>query len=158
MRQVHAKHPEYHVEAPFWLEGPIERLHIHPTASHGWDTVFDTSCGSIFVGQEAFFGHRCLVIAGAHDYKLFGKARGDSRVVHRLDIVIEEGVWVASGAKITGPCLIGEHAVVTIGTIVRGIVPAYALIGPGEAHEGKSWKIIGDVREQMPKQPWETRN
>lgn len=140
---------------PFWLEGDLEKLHIDPSTSHAWDTVFDTSCGEITIEQHAFLGHRVMLIAGAHDYREFGKERMDGRAKHPLSIRIREGAWLASGVMVTGPCDIGEHAVVTLGTIVRGIVPAYALIGPAEAHDGKAWKVIGDVREAMPQQDWE---
>lgn len=134
----------------FWLEGPIERLHIDPSTSHAWETVFDTSCGDIAIEKHAFLGHRVMLIAGAHDYREFGQERMDGRVKHALDIRLREGCWLASGVLVTGPADIGEHAVVTIGTVVRGVVPAYAMIGPAEAHNGKAWKVIGDVRELKP--------
>jgi SAM-dependent methyltransferase len=45
------------------------------------------------------------------------------------DVVVEEGVWVSSGATLVGPCRIGAHAVVAVGAVVMGDVAPYTIVG-----------------------------
>ena len=44
------------------------------------------------------------------------------------DVVIEEGVWIASHAMVLGPVRIGKHAVVAAGALVLEDVPPYAVV------------------------------
>ena len=39
------------------------------------------------------------------------------------DIIIEEGVWIASGVIIVGPCRIGKNSVIGSGSVVISDIP-----------------------------------
>src|ERR1700722_20210122 len=56
-------------------------------------------------------------------------------------IVIEKGVWIATGAIIIGGVTIGEHSVVAAGSVVTKDVPPNTLVGGNPARVLRS---IGD--------------
>jgi len=47
--------------------------------------------------------------------------------------VIGDGVWIASGVIIIGPSTIGEHAVVSAGSVVRGDVEPFSIVAGNPA-------------------------
>jgi len=108
--------------------GDPAKLHVDPTAVVN-DALFNLSSGEITVGEWAFFGHGVSVLTGTHDWRIFGKARQTAVPKSGRDVVIEEGVWVSSGATVVGPCRIGAHAVVAVGAVVLGDVAPYTIVG-----------------------------
>ena len=97
--------------------GPRERIAIDPTATIS-NAILNSSSGSIRVEENAFFGQNVLILAGTHDTELRGYERFASLPRDGHDVVIEAGAWVASGAIVIGPCVIGSHAVVAAGSVV----------------------------------------
>ena len=93
------------------------------------DALFNLSSGEITVGEWAFFGHGVSVLTGTHDWRTFGKVRQTAVPKTGRDVVIEEGVWVSSGATIVGPSRIGANAVVAVGALVMGDVAPYTIVG-----------------------------
>jgi acetyltransferase-like isoleucine patch superfamily enzyme len=91
------------------------------------NALFNVVGGTITLQERVFFGHNVLVLAGTHDYQKLDSERMNGGIQGN-DILIEEGVWVASGAIIIGPAIIGRYAVVAAGAVVRGDVPAYTLV------------------------------
>jgi acetyltransferase-like isoleucine patch superfamily enzyme len=91
------------------------------------DVLLNCGAGDIRIEQDVFFGHGVTVIAGNHDYTLFGAERQRTLIEGR-NVVIGEGAWIATNATIVGPCHVGEHAVVAAGAVVVGDVPAYAVV------------------------------
>lgn len=108
--------------------GDPARLRIDPTANVN-DALFNTESGTIAVGEYAFFGFRVLMLTGTHDIAARGAARRDAVPSQGRDIIIEKGAWVASGAIVLGPCIVGESAVVAAGAVVTGDVPAGVVVG-----------------------------
>jgi len=109
--------------------GPPERIHIHPTAVIS-NATLNSSSGSITIERGAFFGQSVLILAGTHDPSLRGEARFTHLPSEGRDILIEEGAWVASGAIIIGPCVVGRHAVVAAGSVVtRDVEPETMVAG-----------------------------
>jgi acetyltransferase-like isoleucine patch superfamily enzyme len=49
------------------------------------------------------------------------------------DIVIGEGVWLSSNVIVVGPCTIGEHAVVGVGSLVLNDVECYTVVAGSPA-------------------------
>ena len=111
----------------YQVHGSLERLHIDPTAIVN-NALFNVSGGEITVGEYAFFGHEVAVLTGTHDITKFGRERQTTYPRSGRDVVIEEGVWVASHAMVLGPVRIGKHAVVAAGALVLEDVPAYAVV------------------------------
>jgi acetyltransferase-like isoleucine patch superfamily enzyme len=109
------------------VHGRLERLHIHPTAIVN-NALFNVSGGDITIGEYAFFGHEVAVLTGTHDITKFGRERQTTFPRSGRDVVIEEGVWVASHALILGPVRIGKHAVVAAGSLVLDDVAPYTVV------------------------------
>ncbi|MEP6599479.1 MAG: glycosyltransferase [Actinomycetota bacterium] len=128
--------------------GDPARLHLAPTAVVN-NALFNLSSGEITVGDYAFFGHNVSVLTGTHDWTTFGAQRQVAVPKSGRDVVIGEGVWVSSNAIVVGPCRIGAHAVVGVGSLVLRDVESYTVVAgnparvlrtiprPGEAEAGK---------------------
>jgi acetyltransferase-like isoleucine patch superfamily enzyme len=112
--------------------GPATRLRVGSGANLQ-DTLFNLMSGEVAVGDDVFFGHRCMVLTGTHDVGQLGARRQASIPVDGRDIVIGAGAWIASGAIIIGPCTIGEHAVISAGSVVRGDVEPYVIVSGNPA-------------------------
>ena len=143
IRQAIAEHEERHphgeAEDPLTrmlVHGERSRLHIAPTATVN-NALFNLSAGDITVGDHAFFGHNVSVLTGTHDVSKFGEERKKAHPREGRDVVVGEGVWVATNATIIGPCTIGEHAVVGACSLVQGDVEAYTVVAGVPAKEVK---------------------
>jgi len=109
------------------IYGDRRRLHIDPTAVIN-NAMFNLSSGDITVGKYAFFGHNVCLFTGTHDYFKFGRERQISVPRTGRDIVVGEGAWLASNVTVVGPCTIGEHAVVGVGSLVLRDVEPYTVV------------------------------
>ncbi len=112
--------------------GDPERLHVHSTAVVN-NALFNLSSGEITVGEYAFFGHNVSVLTGTHDWTKFGAERQVAVPRSGRDVVIEEGAWVSSNAIIVGPCRIGAHSVVGVGSLVMRDVEPYVIVAGSPA-------------------------
>ena len=110
------------------VHGERSRLHVHDTAIVN-NALFNLSGGEVTVGEYAFFGHNVTVLTGNHDVTKFGRERQTAIAREGRDVVIGEGAWVASHAIVVGPCTIGPHAVVGVGSVVLDDVDPYAVVG-----------------------------
>jgi acetyltransferase-like isoleucine patch superfamily enzyme len=109
--------PHHYTPGKPWIDGEPSRVHIHDPNKLGTWMLLNTYCGTITIEKDAFFGQRCMLLAGGHDITMKNSQRfALSR--DRKDILIKEGVFVGSGAIIIGPCTIGEHAVIGAGSVV----------------------------------------
>jgi acetyltransferase-like isoleucine patch superfamily enzyme len=106
--------------------GDRTRLKLSSTAIVN-NALFNVVSGEIVVKDHVFFGHNVCVLTGSHDYKKFNEER-KTTTPHGQNIVIEEGVWIASNVTILAPCIIGKHAVVAAGSLVRNDVLAYSIV------------------------------
>jgi len=107
--------------------GDRSKLHLHDTAVVN-TALFNLSSGTVTVGEYAFFGHDVAVLTGTHDITKFGRERQTEIPRSGRDVVIEEGVWLASHCLVLGPCHIGAHAVVAGGSLVREDVEPYTVV------------------------------
>ena len=107
--------------------GDPQKLHVADTAVIN-DALFNLSSGDITVGEYAFFGHGVSVLTGTHDWTRFGAERQVAVPKSGRDVVIGEGVWVSSNATVVGPCRIGAHAVVGVGSVVLADVEPYTVV------------------------------
>jgi acetyltransferase-like isoleucine patch superfamily enzyme len=105
------------------------------------NALFNVSGGQITIGEYAFFGHEVAVLTGTHDITKFGRERQTTFPRSGRDVVIEEGVWVASHAMVLGPVRIGKHAVVAAGSLVLDDVAPYTVVA------GRPAKVIKKIGE-----------
>jgi glycosyltransferase involved in cell wall biosynthesis/acetyltransferase-like isoleucine patch superfamily enzyme len=112
--------------------GDPARLHVAPTAVLN-NALINLSSGDVTIGDYAFFGHNVSVLTGTHDWTKFGRERQVSVPDSGRDVIIEEGVWVSSNATIVGPCRIGAHSVVGVGSLVLKDVEPYTIVAGSPA-------------------------
>jgi acetyltransferase-like isoleucine patch superfamily enzyme len=120
------------------LHGDPAKLHVHETAVVN-NALFNVSGGHITVGKDAFFGHDILALTGTHDIEKFGRERQLAFPRSGRDVVIGEGVWLASHVLVLGPVTIGEHAVVAGGSLVREDVAPYTVVA------GRPAKVVRKI-------------
>lgn len=97
--------------------GDDSKVHLHPTAQLT-NTLFNTSSGEIWVGEDSFSGHNVSLITGTHNFETFGHDRQAHFPTSGHDIVIGCGVWLGSNSVVLGPSNVGDHAVIAAGCIV----------------------------------------
>lgn len=107
--------------------GPTERLKLGSDTQVN-NAIFNTVSGTIKVGDEAFFGFNVCVLTGRHDYSRVDRTRQDAELEAVNNIEIGRGAWLATNVTVLGPSCIGEWAVVSAGSLVRGDVPPYAVV------------------------------
>lgn len=125
---------ELSINPTIW--GKSERLEIDETAAV-FTCFFNTNSGRIRVGKYTFAGSGVSLLAGSHDPQLTGFLRRDAELTEGCDIIIGNGVWLASNSTVLGPCTIGDNAVIAAGAVlVPGTeVPAGAIYGGVPARE-----------------------
>ena len=114
------------------IYGDPARLRVHPTAVVN-NALFNLSSGDVTVGRHAFFGHNVAILTGTHDINRFGRERQIAVPKHGRDVVVGEGAWLSSFAIVVGPCSIGEHAVVGVGSLVLHDVAPYTVVAGSPA-------------------------
>lgn len=92
------------------------------------DALLNVSSGTITIGRNAMLAHGVSILTGTHDYRVFGVDRRYAVPRDGRDVVIGEGVWIASNATVLGPCRIGEHSVIAAGAVVVADVPSYTVV------------------------------
>lgn len=104
------------------------------------DLLVNTRSGYVTIEKDTFFGHRCKLLTGNHNYKKKGTARLKDVPDSGRDIHIKEGAWLGSGVTILGPCVVGEHAVIAAGSFVTADEIPPGTIWAG--HPAKQVKVI----------------
>jgi acetyltransferase-like isoleucine patch superfamily enzyme len=115
--------------------GDRSRLHIPDTAIVN-NALFNMSGGEITIGEYAFFGHDVAVLTGTHDIEQFGRDRQLAFPRSGRDVVIGDGVWLASHVLVLGPVTIG---VVAGGSLVREDVEPYTVVA------GRPAKVVKKI-------------
>lgn len=88
------------------------------------DALINTSSGCVVINDFVFFGHNVFILTGRHDYVKKNIDRQTAVPATGCDIVIGQGVWIASNVTVLGPCVIGDNAVIAAGAVVIGNVPS----------------------------------
>ncbi|HSA83690.1 MAG TPA: acyltransferase, partial [Patescibacteria group bacterium] len=81
----------------------------------------------ITIGNNVSLGFRTMLITS--NYEMYFDPRIQKRMRHNEPIVIEDNVWIASGAIILPGVTIGEGSVVGAGAVVTKNVPKFTLVG-----------------------------
>lgn len=104
------------------------------------DLLVNTRSGTVTIEKDTFFGHRCKLLTGNHNYKKKGQERLRDVPNSGRDIHIQEGAWLGSGVTVLGPCVVGEHAVIAAGSFVTADEIPAGTIWAG--HPAKQVKVI----------------
>jgi len=126
--------------------GNPRRFHMSPKARKN-NILVNTNGGHVHVGDYVLFGKSVCLITGTHDYAKFNWDRMYVAPSGGRDIVIEEGVWLATNALVIGPCRIGKHSVVAAGSVVTRDVPPFTVVA------GVPAKPIRQIRERPKSDP-----
>ncbi len=119
--------------------GDPQKLILRNTV-HINDLLVNTRSGYVTIEKDTFFGHRCKLLTGNHDYKKKGMERLKAVPDSGRDIHIKEGAWLGSGVTVLGPCVVGEHAVIAAGSFVTADE-----IPPGTIWAGHPAKQIKEI-------------
>lgn len=106
-------------------------LYIGQNSTVGWFTLLDAR-GGLYIGNNVTIASYVKIIDGKHDINdpKFPASFGP--------IIIEDYVWICTGAIILQGVRIGKGAVVAAGAVVTKDVPEYVIVG------GNPAKIIGE--------------
>lgn len=83
--------------------GDQSRLNLEKATIPVNDLLINTRSGYVTIKEDCFFGHRCMLLTGTHDYKETGKARLEAVPDSGRDITLERGVWLGSDVTVL-PC------------------------------------------------------
>jgi acetyltransferase-like isoleucine patch superfamily enzyme len=119
--------------------GNASKVHVSPTASL-MNALLNVSSGEIWIEDNVFLGHNVCLITGSHDPNLRGVERKENWAAGGRDIIVREGVWIASNVTVIGPAEIGAHSVIAAGAVVRGNIP------PGVVAAGVPAKVIKELK------------
>ena len=116
----------------YYCKGDKKKLHLGKNTSLV-NTIFNTSSGHIYIGDDTIFGHNVMVLTGVHEF-LNGKRKslvtgGFETPLEGFDIKIGKGCWIASGVIITGKVNIGDNVIVAAGAVVTKDVPSNVFVG-----------------------------
>lgn len=94
--------------------------------------TFLSTNSTISIGSKVMFGPNVTIIGGDHNSSCIGRFMFD--VIEKipendLPIVIENDVWVGSGAIILKGVRIGRGSIVAAGSLVLREVPPYSIVG-----------------------------
>lgn len=98
----------------------------------GPGAVLSASVSGIIFGNKIQLGPNVTMMGGDHNTSVIGKYMFD--VVEKLPendaaIIIEDDVWIGTGAIILKGVRIGQGAIIAAGAVVNKDVPCYSIAG-----------------------------
>ena len=94
--------------------------------------ILSASESGIVFGNKIMLGPNVTMMGGDHNSTVVGKYMYDTHEKlpeNDLPIIIEDDVWIGTGAIILKGVRIGEGAIIAAGTLVIKDVPNYAIVG-----------------------------
>jgi len=103
-------------------------VYIGPGAS------FMALISSISIGDKVMFGPNVTIRGGNHSTHIIGKFMADYRTPDKRKeddqpVIIENDVWIGTGAIILKGVRIGRGAIIAAGAVVTRNVPPYSITG-----------------------------
>ncbi|MBL0191339.1 MAG: acyltransferase [Saprospiraceae bacterium] len=98
----------------------------------GPGAIFSASESEIVIGDKVLFGPNVTIMGGDHNTTQVGKYMYDVRNKlpgNDLPVIIENDVWVGTGAIILKGVTIGTGSIVAAGALVTKDVPPYSIVG-----------------------------
>lgn len=126
----------------FHVWGEASRLTIGKNVQLNNATI-NTVSGNVTIGDYTFLGHNVSLLTGTHNYKKIGFERQLDVPPCGRDIVIEEGVWLASNVTVLAPCHIGANTVVAANSVVSGDIDKNSIYAGAHAKKIKDITFTG---------------
>lgn len=109
-----------------------ENIEVGDDVSIGWGAVLLASESKIRIGKKVLLGPNVTIIGGNHRTTVPGKFMYDvteKQPEDDQDVIIEDDVWIGSGATILKGVRVGRGSIVAAGAVVNQNVPPYAIVG-----------------------------
>jgi len=111
---------------------------------------FIAAISHIYIGDKVLFGPNVTIRGGNHSSHIIGKLMADYQRLDKLPddddpVVIENDVWVGTGAIILKGVHIGRGAIIAAGAVVNRNVPPYAIAGGVPAKVIKFRWSVSDI-------------
>jgi acetyltransferase-like isoleucine patch superfamily enzyme len=130
-----------------------ERIEIGDHSYLGHEVSIETNCR---IGRHVLIANRVALVGRRdHDFRTlgvpvrFGHWVGSERTPSPFrgdGVVIEDDVWIGYGALLLSGVRVGRGAVVAAGSVVKGDVPPYAIVGGNPAVPiGKRFSNPADI-------------
>ena len=117
----------------------------------GHDVLIAGGSCNISIGNACDLAPRVGLVAGSHEVDMNGAHTAGSG--YSRDIVIEDGVWIGTGATVLGGVRIGRKAIIAAGSVVTSDVPPFSLAAGIPARVMKTWNskeqcwiVTGDLQ------------
>jgi acetyltransferase-like isoleucine patch superfamily enzyme len=84
--------------------------------------------GKVIIGNDVIFGPGVSIFSENHRFSDLEKPireQGETRI----GVIIEDGVWIGSGAAILDGVTVGQHSIIATGSVVNKNVPPYSIVG-----------------------------
>ncbi|MEI8122197.1 MAG: acyltransferase [bacterium] len=127
-------------------------IHVGNNVSLGFRPVLMAALSEIRIGDHVMFGPQVTVIGGGHNITVAGRFMTD---VHEktgnedLGVVIEDDVWIGTGAIILRGVCVGRGSVVGAGSVVTKSVPPYAIVAGNPAKVIRfRWPVTDIVKHE----------
>lgn len=111
-----------------------QNIYVGDDSQIGPHCLFWTTRAKICIGKKVLMGPNVTIITGDHRVDVVGKhiidVSDDEKLPeHDADVIIEDGVWIASNVTILKGVIVGEGAVLAAGAVVTQSVEPYAIYG-----------------------------
>lgn len=99
----------------------------------------------ISIGDKVMFGPNVTIRGGDHNTSVVGRFMADvheKRIEDDAPVVIEDDVWIGTGAIILKGVTVGRGAIIAAGAVVTHKVPRYAIaVGVPARVRGFRWTV-----------------
>jgi len=128
--------------------GAIVRINDNQIGANSYVGFYSYINGDVSIGEHVLIGPHCSIVASNHVYSAQDDYFSDRSDLIRGKVVIEDGVWLASGVVVTPGVCIGRCCLICANTVVTKDVQPYAIIAGAPA------KIIGKIEKNTGKYIW----
>ena len=112
----------------------IDNIYVGDDVSLGANTRIMTTRAKVIFGNHIMFGPGVTLVSGDHRTDIVGRYMstiGDSEKLDEndLDIIIEDDVWIGTGAIVLKGVRVGRGSVVAAGSVVAKDIEPYSIVG-----------------------------
>ena len=116
----------------------FKNLELGDKSIIGPDCLILNTNAKLLIGNYVMVAPRVTFVTGNHRYDLVGARMIDVTIDMKLpsndkDIIIEDDVWIGTGAIILKGVTVGEGAIIAAGAVVTKDVPPYSIYGGNPA-------------------------